>query len=325
MDLPNHIMTHHFKPTLIMQQTMTASLNTPRTSLELVPAPKTAKPDRLVRDLEFLTDIRPFRNYQNLGTLNRVADHIRAAFATAGLETRFQHWTVGGRIYTNVIGVYNSGADRRLVVGAHYDVCGDQPGADDNASGVAGLLELARLVDACQPELPYSIEFVAYCLEEPPFFASDDMGSYIHAKSLKDENADVIGMICLDMIGYYDDRPGSQEVPDFISLESFAGAADFIALAGIIPHAGFSRRVFEGMNTQNGIRVIHHDFPTSGGLAGMSDQLNYWRFGYPAVMVNNTAFFRSPHYHQTTDTIVTLDFKKMSHVVTGLYLAVIGF
>lgn len=308
-----------------MQQTVTAFQNIPHTSLTLLPGVITAKKSRLVRDLEFLTDIRPFRNFQNLGTLNRVADHIRDAFEAAGLETRFQHWTVAGRIYTNVVGVYNPCANRRLIVGAHYDVCGDQPGADDNASGVAGLLELARLVAARQPELPYSIEFVAYCLEEPPFFASDEMGSYIHAKSLKDENANVIGMICLDMIGYYDDTPGSQQVPDLIGLDSPTNTADFIALAGIIPHAGFSRRVFDGMNTQNGIRVVHHDFPTSGGLAGMSDQLNYWKFGYPAVMVNNTAFFRSPHYHRTTDTIDTLNFEKMSHVVTGLYLACIGF
>ncbi|MEX0995825.1 MAG: M28 family peptidase [Flavobacteriaceae bacterium] len=141
-----------------------------------------AQKDRLYNDVLFLTELRPFRNYQNLQSLGLVVSYIKETFKNAGFKVKEQKWLADGKEYTNVIAIYNEDKKKRLVIGAHYDVYGYQPGADDNASAVAGLLETARLIWQNKPNTNYAIEFVAYCLEEPPFFGTNEMGSYIHAK-----------------------------------------------------------------------------------------------------------------------------------------------
>jgi Zn-dependent M28 family amino/carboxypeptidase len=211
-----------------------------------------------------------------------------------------------------------------LIVGAHYDVCGDQPGADDNASAVAGLLELARMVFEQQPALDYRVDFVAYCLEEPPFYATERMGSFIHAKSLYDANVDVIGMICLEMIGYFSDEPNSQPYPIPELAAFYPSVANFIIVVGIEQYASFSEQVHWLMSYNSGIDVQIIIFPTPDMLADMSDHRNYWQFGYNALMINDTSFIRNPHYHEPTDTIETLDFEKMTEVVNSAYKAVVG-
>lgn len=145
-----------------------------------------AKTERMYRDVEFLTSITPSRNFQHIASLEKVCKYIEGEFGKIGAKPETQTWTAQGNEYKNVIASYNPNKQRRLIVGAHYDVCGDQPGADDNASAVAGLLEIARLIFEHQPPIDYRIDFVAYCLEEPPFFGSSSMGSYVHAKSLSD-------------------------------------------------------------------------------------------------------------------------------------------
>lgn len=282
----------------------------------------------LHRHVDFLTSLRPFRNYRQLDSLNRVAEYIREAFENYGLAVREQTWTVDGQTYTNVIGVYNASQPERLVVGAHYDVCGDQPGADDNASSVAGLLESARLICKEKPKLAYSIEFVAYCLEEPPFFGTKQMGSYIHAASLHEEQAAVLGMICYGMIGYFSDEPGSQTYPSPELERGYPSTANFIIVVGIEPHREFTERVHRLMAAKADIDVQVVHFPeshASAGLAGLSDQRNYWTFGYPALMINDTSFIRNPHYHEPTDTIDTLDFVKMAAVVSAACQAIVKF
>ena len=142
-----------------------------------------ANQEQLYQHVEFLTSIRPFRNYKNLESLEAVCSYLTEQFKTYGLESEEQIFNVGGSDFKNIIGTFNGDKKRRLIVSAHYDVCGDQPGADDNASAVSGLLESARMVSEANPELDYRIDFVAFCLEEPPFFGSQQMGSYVHAKS----------------------------------------------------------------------------------------------------------------------------------------------
>jgi Zn-dependent M28 family amino/carboxypeptidase len=229
---------------------------------------------------------------------------------------------VQGNEYTNVIASYNSAKVKRLIVGAHYDVCGDQPGADDNASAVAGLLECARLVFKHQPELEYRIDFVAYCLEEPPFFGLESMGSYVHAKSLHDNKVDVIGMISLEMIGYFSDEPNSQPYPSPELARQYPDKANYIIVVGIEKYAAFNRKVHALMTSGSAIDVQIINFPTGEGLAGLSDQRSYWKFGYNALMINDTAFIRNPNYHMPTDTIDTLDFKKMTAVIDSTYRAI---
>ncbi|MBE7176336.1 MAG: M28 family peptidase [Mucilaginibacter polytrichastri] len=283
-----------------------------------------AQKTRLYHDVQFLTELRPFRNYRNTAILATTCSYIRQAFKKAGLEVEEQKWKVNGVEYTNVIGVYNKGKAKRLIVGAHYDVCGDQPGADDNASAVAGLLESVRLIGEHRPKLDYRIDFVAYCLEEPPFFGTEAMGSYVHAKSLHDKKVDVMGMICFEMIGYFSDKPNSQPFPDPAMAKLFPHTANFIIVVGIQRYAAFTEKVKKRMAEKAKIDVQMIHFPDASGLAGLSDHRNYWSFGYPALMINDTSFIRNTNYHKASDTIDTLDFDKMTEVVNGAYAAIVG-
>ena len=278
--------------------------------------------NRLYKHVEFLTGIRPFRNYQNLESLENVCNYISDEFVSCGYVPVEQKWEAAGNEYKNIIASWQPGKSRRLIIGAHYDVAGDQPGADDNASAVAGLLETARLISENQPELDYGIDFVAYNLEEPPFYTTREMGSYIHAKSLHDGQVDVIGMICYEMIGYFSDEPGSQQFPSDEVAARYSDVGDYIVVVGIEKHSEFNGVIHGLMSRQEDIKVERIDFPDVGGLAGMSDHRNYWEFGYDALMINDTSFMRNPHYHMKTDTIETLDFEKMTAVVNSCYMAI---
>jgi Zn-dependent M28 family amino/carboxypeptidase len=281
--------------------------------------------DRLKEHVTFLTSIQPARNYRNTGSLEKVCSYLEETFRQLGALPVRQTWTADGREYHNIIASYNTEKSRRLVVGAHYDVCGDGPGADDNASAVAGLLETARLVFSQQPPLDYRIDFVAYCLEEPPFFATTSMGSYVHASSLQEEKATVIGMICYEMIGYFSDEPGSQPYPSPELAAIYPSTANFIVVVGIKEHEPFNLHVHRLMKQDAGIDVQVISFPGRESLASLSDQRSYWMFGYPALMINDTAFIRNPNYHTQNDTADTLDFPKMAEVVSAAYRAVTGF
>lgn len=283
-----------------------------------------AKKDKLYRHVEFLTELRPYRNCWNLDSLEKVCDYLKTEFKSMGASPIEQKWVARENEYTNIIASYQPEKKKRLIVGAHYDVCGEQAGADDNASAVAGLLESARMVFQHQPKIDYRIDFVSYCLEEPPFFGGTEMGSYIHAKSLSEEGADVIGMICYEMIGYFSDEPGSQKFPHPALAELYPSVANFIIVVGRPENHDFNVKVHELMKEDAGIDVQMIDFKEISALAGLSDQQSYWAFDYPALMINDTSFVRNPNYHEKTDTIDTLDFDKMTEVVNASYKAIIG-
>lgn len=283
-----------------------------------------ANTERLYKDVEFLTEINPSRNYLNLDSINKVVEYIKEEFQQMGVSSIEQKWMARKNEYSNIIASYEPLKSKRLIVGAHYDVCGDQPGADDNASAVAGLLETARMIFKNKPELDYGIDFVAYCLEEPPFFGSELMGSYVHAKSLKDDKVEVIGMICYEMIGYFSDEPNSQNFPSPELAALYPDVANFIIVVGIDQHQEFNSKVHRLMSKDSGIDVQLINFPESSGLAGLSDHRNYWTFGYPALMINDTSFIRNPNYHEKSDTIETLDFGKMTEVINSSYKAIVN-
>lgn len=252
------------------------------------------------------------------------ADHISLEFKKAGLEPEEQLWTARDREYRNVIAAYRPYELRRLIVGAHYDVAGNQPGADDNASGISGMLETARLVTENMPDTGYGIDFVAYCLEEPPFFRTEMMGSYVHAVSLFRQMTPVIGMVCYEMIGYFSGESGSQEIPPGILQGSYPDTGNFIVVVGVDKHRGFNEKFYQLMAADSEIDVRLATFPDGGGFAGLSDQSSYRAFGYKAVMINDTSFLRNKNYHKKTDTNNTLDFERMAHVVGSAYNAVTG-
>lgn len=280
-----------------------------------------ANQNHLYNHVEFLTTLRPYRTYLNLDSLQRVTDYVSSEMNTYGLKVSEQKWLAGGREYSNIIGQWAPEKEQRLIIGAHYDVCGNQPGADDNASAVAGLLETARMLAEAEPDLVYGVDFVAYCLEEPPFFATNEMGSYVHARSLKEQGVNVLGMVCYEMIGYFSDEPGSQPYPDESLARLYPDTGNFIIVVGIQPYEDFNLRFHRQMSIDSGIDVQKITFPDRGGLASMSDHINYWKFDYPALMVNDTSFLRNPNYHEVTDDIDTLDFKKMAEVVNSTYRA----
>lgn len=282
-----------------------------------------ANKDHLYRHVEFLTTLRPFRNYQNPGSLEKCSDYFKAEFQKYGLEPVEQKFMARGTEYKNVIASYNIEKPRRLIVGAHYDVCGAQPGADDNASAVAGMLETARMVAEAKPEIDYRIDFVAYCLEEPPFYATNEMGSYIHAESVAEFKDDIIGLINFEMIGFFHD--GEQPYPDPQLKALYPEKANFIAVVGKQQFHDFNQKVFELMKVNAGIDVQMIDHPMVEDLAGMSDQRSYWEFDIPALMINDTSFIRNDNYHQSSDDIDTLSFDHMREVVSCVYKAVVGF
>jgi len=283
-----------------------------------------ANQQRLYADVEFLTSLQPARNYRNLVSLNQAADFIKAEFEKLSGEVREQTFKADGRPYRNIILAMGPEDAPRLVVGAHYDVCGDQPGADDNASAVAGLLETARLLHAHHPKLRYRVELVAYPNEEPPYFATEQMGSFVHAKSLHDAGLPVRAMLCYEMIGYFRDEPGSQRFPNEQLAALYPNTGNFITVVGRTGQEAFTQHVQKLMQTSADVDVQRINLPTSMGLAGLSDHRNYWHFGYDAIMINDTSFLRNPNYHQTTDTIDTLDFRRMAEVVNGVYAVVVG-
>jgi hypothetical protein len=271
--------------------------------------------------LKAITKTDGYRNYQNTDVLNKVADYIHGVYANFCDTAYFQEYYVGEMQYKNVIGVINPEIEERIVIGAHYDVAGDQEGADDNASGVVGLLELARLLQ--NSDLKYRIELVAYTLEEPPFFRTKQMGSYIHAKSLNDANAEVKGMICLEMIGYFADEPKSQEYPLPHKKIIYGDEGNYILIVQNFEGGDFGRSIKNSMKKADLIETKSIKMPGSVPGIDFSDHLNYWDFGYKAVMITNTAFYRNKNYHEETDKMETLDIKRISSVIDEVYYAVI--
>jgi len=279
--------------------------------------------DAMRDTVAFLSEMQPPRNYRNKESMQRAADHIATAFESCGLAVSRQRFQARNNEYQNVIGVLGPEEAERIIIGAHYDVCGDQPGADDNASGIAGLIESARILSRYATQLTHRVEFVAYALEEPPFFKTEYMGSYVHANSLHEQDVPVKGMICLEMIGYYSSTEGSQRLPLAPLKLIYPDRGDFIGVVGNYSSSKLVKSVQEHMQ-HAGIDVHRLIGPTAIPGIEFSDQLNYWKYDYSAVMITDTAFYRNPHYHEPTDTIDTLNFEKMKEVIKGVCWAVLN-
>jgi Zn-dependent M28 family amino/carboxypeptidase len=227
-----------------------------------------------------------------------------------------QPFAAGSMTVRNVRAFVGPATAERIVIGAHYDAAGPYPGADDNASGVAGLLELARLLDG--DALPMKVELVSYPLEEPPFFGTDRMGSAVHAASLRDEGADVRAMLALEMIGYFSDAPRSQRFPLSLMRPFYPSTGDFILVASSLFRRALVRRIRAGMRAASPLPVESINAPALLPGISLSDHRNYWSAGYDAAMITDTAFYRNPHYHGPGDTPDTLDYARMAEVVHGV-------
>jgi hypothetical protein len=279
--------------------------------------------NQLSSTVQKLSGLGPARNYANIVSLNKAADFILNEFQRYGYSPLEQKFKVDGNEYRNIIASYGPETAQRFIVGAHYDVAGEKPGADDNASGVAGLLALADLFKKHSPKIDFRIDFVAYTLEEPPFFRTKSMGSYIHSKSLHDAGVKVKGMISLETIGFYSDVPNSQIYPLPLMRLFYPSKGNFIGVVGNFASSRLVRHVRDRMKVAD-IDVESLKAPSCLIGVDFSDHRNYWKFGYPAIMITDTAFYRNPNYHSTSDTIDTLNFDKMKEVVKGLFWALIN-
>ncbi len=280
-----------------------------------------AAPSRLRSDVEALTGLPGFRCFERPDDLERAASWVKTALEESGLPVEEQAFAVDDWDFSNFIARYGSAGAPVLVIGAHYDVCGEQPGADDNASAVAGLLELARLLGRHRPELSHRLELALWPLEEPPNFRTPGMGSAVHASSLARSKAEVRGMICLEMLGYFSDEPGSQTYPVPGMGLLYPTRGNFISVVGNGSSLAFTRRVKARMAGATELPVRSINAPALVPGVDFSDHLNFWNHGWNAVMITDTAFYRNPNYHQVTDTPDTLDYERMAQVVTGVYAA----
>jgi hypothetical protein len=180
---------------------------------------------------------------------------------------------------------------------------------------------LAILLKKHELKLKKRVELVAYTLEEPPFFRTKQMGSYVHAKRLRDNDVQLVGMISLEMIGYFERSENSQEYPLDLMKLLYPSKANFIGVVSNLTSGGLKSQIAKYMSIAE-IDVETLTAPSFLVGVDFSDHLNYWHFGYDAVMVTDTAFYRNPNYHEKTDTIATLDFESMSEVIRGVFFAV---
>jgi len=271
--------------------------------------------------LTILTKTQNYRTHQNVDLLNKTADFIKSIFRQYTDSVFIQEYSANGKTYKNVICSFGTENKKRVIIGAHYDVCNNQEGADDNASGVVGLLELSRLLTG--QKLNYRIDLVAYSLEEPPYFKTEFMGSYIHAKSLTESKADVYGMISLEMIGYFKERKKTQSYPaGFLSI-FYGSKGNYITLVKKFNSGKFAHSFCRHYKSSRTIRTKKFTGPISLPGIGFSDHLNYWKFGFSALMITDTSFFRNKNYHQTTDTMETLDLTRMAKVIDGVFTAIL--
>jgi Zn-dependent M28 family amino/carboxypeptidase len=271
----------------------------------------------LKRDISFLAGAIGDRNTVHYKALQDTAQFIEDAMKSQGYKVDSQEYVVDGRRVRNLVAEIKGGlrSTEIVVIGAHYDTVLDCPGADDNTSGIAALLELARILRTKHPAR--TLRFIAFVNEEPPYFQTANMGSWVYARQVHSRRENIIAAISLETIGLYSDVQGSQHYPAGFNL-LFPSKGNFIGFVGNLS----SRRLVREM-----VRSFREttSFPSEGvaapewvGGVGWSDHWSFWQEGYPAVMVTDTAPFRNKNYHLPSDTPDTLDYDRTARVVQGL-------
>lgn len=260
------------------------------------------------------------RNVEHPEALERAARYIETTLAGFGYTVARQEFEAGGVKVRNLEVARpgaGAGTPRLIVIGAHYDSALGATGANDNGSGVAALLELARALKLVLPAEGLEIRLVFYVNEELPWSRTDKMGSYVHAAGLARERREVAAMLSLETIGWYSSVAGSQRYPFPFSL-FYPSTGDFIGFVANLGSRTLLRRVVASFRRQSAIPSEGAAGPESIRALGRSDQWSYWKFGWPAVMVTDTAPYRYPHYHTLRDTPDKLDYDRLLRVVKGL-------
>jgi hypothetical protein len=260
-------------------------------------------------------------NLFHYAELEDAARYIEGELQSLGYRTFAQRYEVDSKEVRNIEATIEPADPARsrgsVVVGAHYDSYGDAPGANDNGTGVAALLELARLLANLRGKGDTRIRLVFFVNEEPPFFKTEAMGSYRYARLLAERSEALIGMISLETLGSFDDTPGSQRYPAPFGL-LYPSEGNFIAFVATLGSRAWLHRLIRSFRS-------HTQFPTVGGVApafvpgiDWSDHWAFEQFRYPAVMITDTALYRYPHYHLPSDTPDKVDVEKLARITTGV-------
>lgn len=296
-------------------------IHMPRDSFQGVLPPLTEQQRKLEEELRaYVQDLAGTIGERNLfhhKQLVAAADYVRATLGRSGYRVKRHQYQVSGNACENldveILGKDHS--DHIVLVGAHYDSVQGSPGANDNATGVAAMLALARASARMQPSR--TIRFVAFTNEEPPLFQSRHMGSHIYARQSSERGENIVLMLSLETIGYYSDEPGSQAYPFPFSF-FYPSTANFIAFVSNMENSHWVKQLLAAFRR-------HAAFPSEGGAlwewipgVAWSDHWSFWKEGYPAVMVTDTAPNRYPYYHTPADTPDKVDFSRMARVVSGL-------
>jgi Zn-dependent M28 family amino/carboxypeptidase len=248
--------------------------------------------------------------------LEAAAQYIESQLSTLGYTTHRQSISrdmAVSNIETEISG--SSKPSEIVVIGAHYDSVVGTAGANDNTTGVAALLELARLFRGRQ--FPRTLRFVFFVNEEPPWFQKSEMGSLVYARRSRAQQENVVAMLSLETIGYYSSQSNSQQYPAGLGL-FYPDRGNFVAFVGNVNSARMLRRSIESFRNTAQFPSIGAAVPERIPGAGWSDHWSFWQQGYPAIMVTDTAIFRYPHYHLASDTPDKINYESMVRVVHGL-------
>lgn len=286
-------------------------------SVVIPPAPR-SKEVLLYKHVEQLAVKIGSRSVSEYDRLNAAKEYILSCLNGMGYSPIRQEFSYQHRTFSNII-VSVPGEDPQkgaVLIGAHYDTVAGTPGADDNASAVAVLLEMCRLLKDCSPDV--TIKLVFFALEEPPVFRTEFMGSAVYARETREKGENITAIISLEMLGYYNDQKGGQSYPLPLMGLMYPATPDFIAVVGNLSSRGLVKKVADSLRKNGGVPV--ETLATVSFLPGVdfSDHRSFWQQGYPAVMITDTAFYRNPGYHTEKDTIDTLDFNRMSLLLQGL-------
>ena len=261
------------------------------------------------------------RNVWRPRALRAAADYVRRTWEAQGYRVVAHEYPLEGERWANleVVRPGRRAPHEIVIIGAHYDSVLGSPGANDNGSGVAALLELSRAFTARQTDR--SVRFVAFVNEEPPFFRTGDMGSQHYARAARAKNEDVRAMLALETIGYYDDAPGSQQYPPLFSL-FFPDRGNFIGLVSNFGSRALLRRAVAAFRAASDLPLEY--VSTFGWVPGVdwSDHGSFWDQGYPAIMITDTALYRYPYYHSARDTPDKLDYARLARVTAALVAVV---
>jgi hypothetical protein len=277
---------------------------------------QTALRSELVSDVQALAGNIGERNFRRYRELVAAANFIERSFSAAGLRPRRDNYEMRGQSFDNIETEIRGAQPEIVLIGAHYDSVVGSPGANDNGSGVAALLALARRF-AGKP-CARTLRFVAFVNEEPFMFQSPEMGSYVYASRCRAAGDRITAMLSLETIGYYSDAPGSQTYPLPGLGLFYPTTGNFIGFVGNVPSRALVREAIGQFRQHAQVPSQGAALPSGIPGIGWSDQWAFWQHGYPGIMITDTAPFRYPHYHAASDTPDKLDYVSMTRVVQGL-------